>query len=78
VHCGCACDSAGPTPANPSNIKDCAFRGFWKVGPTGIGILFGNDINNWRIEGSRFINTKQPIYYNRVNGLTIVGNTFKK
>jgi len=65
---------AGPSGSTPSVIKNCRFRGFWKVGGTGIGILFSGDKHNWSIEGNSFVNTKSSIYYNRMENLTIVDN----
>lgn len=64
---------SGPSSATPSVIRDCLFRGFWRSGPTGIGILFGTS-NNWRVEGNSFVGNKQPLYLSAHRGLAIVNN----
>lgn len=69
---------AGPSAASRSQIKACAFRGFWKARPAGIGILFIAGTNNWDILDSVFVNNKHGVYYNSQSYLTITGNFFTK
>jgi hypothetical protein len=69
---------AGPSEAFPSQIKACAFKGFWRTGSAGIGVLFIADKSYWKIQDSGFVNCKHGVYYNSLSHLTVTGNYFTK
>jgi hypothetical protein len=75
---GIALICPGPSPDNPSIIRNCEFINLWRNGATGIGIEFIDKAprpNNWRVEGCKFDGAKTGIFVNANSQITIIDNT---
>jgi hypothetical protein len=82
VLCAVIQRSPGPSPRNPSIIRNCQFLNFWRhTGGTGIGIEMGTLTplsNNWLVQGNTFDSTRQGVFVNANSNIRILDNSFTR